>query len=352
MHFRLFSPAVSRGRIVATLALIGVMGLVAATPASAQKVESPLELIYAPDHMLVAGTLAEINPAGRIVIQKKEILAGKDKPPAKIDARVRKDALDGLRIGDKYIVAYSMYRRDPRKAVGLVANPDGAIVLDNPGIEPALFRDTPAVRAILKTGKSEHGRESRKLVDLLVAALESPDPQLRNFAAGEFAYEPELVERLNEADRAAIEKSVRNVKNAPAPRALLLEASARQPKALGDWWKSAALEIVTTTPVDGYADKASDPAGLVITALEVLDRYAVKVPPESLKRWVRNPNPPLVERVLVMLRREAPEQERPAIETALADPKLPETTRKFLNDHLRRLDRMNERKAARKEGSS
>jgi len=352
MHFRLSSPAVSRGRIVATLALIGVMGLLAATPASAQKVESPLELIYAPDHMLVAGTLAEINPAGRIVIQKKEILAGKDKPPAKIDARVRKDALDGLRIGDKYIVAYSMYRRDPRKAVGLVANPDGAIVLDNPGIEPALFRDTPAVRAILKTGKSEHGRESRKLVDLLVAALESPDPQLRNFAAGEFAYEPELVERLNEADRAAIEKSVRNVKNAPAPRALLLEASARQPKALGDWWKSAALEIVTTTPVDGYADKASDPAGLVITALEVLDRYAVKVPPESLKRWVRNPNPPLVERVLVMLRREAPEQERPAIETALADPKLPETTRKFLNDHLRRLDRMNERKAARKEGSS
>jgi hypothetical protein len=351
MHFRLSSPAASHGRLVAALAIICVMGLFAATPASAQKVESPLELIYAPDTMLVAGKLAEINPAGRIVIQKKEVIAGKDKPPAKIDARVRKDVFPSLKIGDAYIVAYSMYRRDPRKAVGLVANPDGAIVLDNPGIEPALFRDTPAVRAILKTGKSEHGRESRKLVDLLVGALDSPDPQLRNFAAGEFAYESELVERLNEADRAAIEKFVRNVKNASAPRALLLEACARQPKALGDWWKSAALEIVTTTPVDGYADKASDPVGLVLTALEVLDRYAVKVAPESLKRWVRNPNPPLVERVLVMLRREAPEQERPAIETALADPKLPETTRKFLNDHLRRLDRMNERKAARKEGS-
>jgi hypothetical protein len=134
-------------------------------------------------------------------------------------------------------------------------------------------------------------------------------------------------------------------------RALLLEAAARQPKELGDWWKETALDIVTTTPVDGYADKASDPVVLILTAFEVLDRYAVKVPPETLKRWVRNPNPPLVERVLVMLRREAPEQERPTIETALADPKLPDTTRKFLNDHLRRLDRMNERKAARKEGS-
>jgi len=351
MDFRMSRRAASRGRIVAALALFLFAGLVAVRPASAQKIESPLELIYAPGNMLVAGTLVEINPAGRIVIQKKEILAGKDKPPAKIDARVRKETLANLKIGDAYIVAYSMYRRDPRKAVGFVANPDGALVLDNPGIEPALFRDTPAVRAILKTGRSEHGRESRKLVDLLIKALDDADPQLRNLASGEFAYEPELVEELKDADRAAIEKSVRNVKNTPGQRALLLEAAARQPKALGEWWKSAALEIVTTTPVDGYADKASDPVLLVLTALEVLDRYAVKVPPESLKRWVRNPNPPLVERVLVMLRREAAEQERPAIETALADPKLPDTTRKFLNDHLRRLDRMNERKAARKEGS-
>jgi len=90
---------------------------------------------------------------------------------------------------------------------------------------------------------------------------------------------------------------------------------------------------------------------LVLTALEVLDRFAIKVPPDALKRWVWNPNPPLVERVCVMLRREAPDQERSTIQLALADPKLPETTRKFLNDHLRRLDRINELKRARKEGS-
>ena len=82
-------------------------------------------------------------------------------------------------------------------------------------------------------------------------------------------------------------------------------------------------------------------------ALEVLDRYSVKVPADALKRWIWSPSPPLVERVCVMLRREAPEQERSAIQLALADPKLPGTTRKFLNDHLRRLDRIK----ARKEGS-
>jgi hypothetical protein len=166
MHSRLPSPAAPCGRLLTVLAFL----VFASAPAFAQKVDSPLELIYAPGNMLVAGTLAEINPAGRIVIQKKEILAGKDKPPARIDVRVRKDVLGGLKVGDAYIVAYSMYRRDPRKAAGFVPNPDGALVLDSAGIEPALFRDTPAVRAILKTGRSEHGRESRKLVDLLVRA--------------------------------------------------------------------------------------------------------------------------------------------------------------------------------------
>ena len=317
----------------------------------AQRVESPLELMYAPDNMLVAGKLIEINPVGRIVIQRKDVLSGKIAPPAKIDVRVPHDALGTVKVGDSYIVAYSMFRRDPRKAVGLVPNPDGAVVLENPGIEPALFRDTPAARAILKAGSSEHGRESRKLLDLLLAALAGGDPQLQNLAAGELSYAPELGERLRDADRDAIAKSARNVKTPVGVRALLLEGASRQPKTLGDWWKSAALEIVTTTPVDGYADKASDPVSLILTALEVLDRYAVKVPPDALKRWIWNPNPPLVERVCVMLRREAPEQERSAIAQALADPKLPEATRKFLNDHLRRLDRMNERTKARKEGS-
>jgi hypothetical protein len=134
-------------------------------------------------------------------------------------------------------------------------------------------------------------------------------------------------------------------------RAMLLEGAARKPKELGDWWRASALQIVTTTPVDGYSDKAADPVGLVLIAFEVLDRYSVKIPTDALKRWVWNPNPPLVEKVCVMLRRESPEQERSTIQLALADPKLPGTTRKFLNDHLRRLDRINERARTRKEGT-
>jgi hypothetical protein len=322
-----------------------------ASPARAERLESPLELIYAPDNMLVAGKLIEINPVGRIVIERKDILSGKTRPPERIDARVPNEVMADLKVGERYVMAYSLFRRDPRDPTRLAPNREGAVVLVSPGIEPALFRDTPAIRAILKAGSTEHGRESRRLLDLLLTALNGDDAQLQNLAAGELAYEPDLGERMRDADRAVVEKTVRNVKTPTRVRAVLLEGAARQPKTLGDWWKETALQIVTTTPVDGYADKASDPVFLVLTAFEVLDRYAVKVPPDALKRWVWNPNPPVVERVCVMLRREAPDQERSTIQLALADPKLPATTRKFLNDHLRRLDRMNERTKARKEGS-
>jgi hypothetical protein len=320
-------------------------------PAHAAPLDSPLELMYAPDAMIVAGPLIEINPTGRIVIQRKEVLAGKDRPPDKIDVRAPTDVPGGLKIGERYVVAYSMYRRDPRNPVAMAVNPDGATALVSPGIEPAVFRDTPQLRAILKAGRSEEGRESRRLLDLLLAALAGADAQLANLAAGELVYEPELPERLRDADRAVIEKTVRDPHASLHMRAMLLEGAARRSKELGDWWRVVALQIVTTTPVDGYSDKAPDPVALILTAFEVLDRYSVKIPTDTLQRWVWNPNPSLVEKVCVMLRRESPEQERSTIQRALADPKLPGTTRKFLNDHLRRLDRINERARTRKEGS-
>ena len=345
-------PRTTRALSRAVLApLLVVASVLFTMPVRAQRVESPLELMYAPDASIVAGKLVEINPVGRIVIEPKDLLWGKTKPPAKLDIRIPNDFLDDVKTGERYVVAYSLFRRDPRKAVGTVPNKEGALAIVSPGIEPAVFRDTPALRAILKAGRSEEGRESRKLADLMLNALQGDDGQLQYLAAGELAYEPELGERLNDADRTRIEKPVRAA-NAPIRvRTVLLEAASRMPGKLGDWWKKAALDIVTTTPVDGYSDKASDPVLLVMTAFDVLDRYSVKVPAETLKRWVWNPNPALVERVCVLLRREGPDLERPAIHEALADPKLSEATRKFLNDHLRQLDRIDERKRARKEGS-
>ncbi len=110
------------------------------------------------------------------------------------------------------------------------------------------------------------------------------------------------------------------------------------------------MDVVASAPVDGYAVETSS-ASLVLLALEVLDQHAVAIPPDALKRWVWSANPALVEHACLMLRRQSPAGERSVIQQALADPKLPEQTRKFLNDHLRRLDRLNAESNARKDGS-
>jgi hypothetical protein len=180
---------------------------------------------------------------------------------------------------------------------------------------------------------------------------EGKDRALQNLAAGEFAQEVEFGERLREdGGQAAIENVVRDEATSPGVRTTLLVAAATRPADFGAWWQDAALATVAHTPVDGYAATAGDLDGLVLTALELLDRQGAKVPPDALKRWVWSPSPALAERASLMLRRQSPELERSTIQQALADPRLPEKTRKFLNDHLRRLDRQDARSATRKDG--
>ena len=333
--------------------LLAVAALLAwGTPSHAERVDPPLELLYGDGNMLVAGPVVEINPSGRVVFQRKDVLGGKERPPEQIDVRVPTATLQGLKVGERYIFGYTNLHTDPRNPTRATLDPNGAVLLTSIGLDPALFRDTPEVRAILKAGRSEHGRESRGLFDQLLKALNGPDPALQTLAAGEFAQEQEFGERLREdGGQAVIEKTVRNAAVPPSVRTTLLVAAATRPRDFGDWWPAAAIDLVTNTPIDGYSNTAADPYDLVLTALALLDKQATKVSPDALRRWVWSPSPPLVERASVMLRRQSPALERSTIQQALADPKLPENTRKFLNDHLRRLDRLDARTKARKDGT-
>lgn len=333
--------------IIATTA----MGLAAKDASAEGRIEPPLELLYAPDNQLVAGTLAEINPAGRLVFTRDEVLGGRGKPPAQIDVRVPASTLATVKLGERYIFGYSAQRKDPRSPTRTVLNPDGPVLLTSIGLEPALFRDTPTARAILKAGSSEHGRESKRTFDLLMQALAGADPQLQNLAAGEIAQEPDIGERLRESGHAVVEKVARDPQTPPGVRASLLQSASARPRDLGDWWQAVAIGVVTTTPVGGYADVPSDPSSLVLLAFDLLDKHAVTLPPDVLKRWVWSGNSSLVEHACVNLRRESPAMERSAITDALADPQLPPTTRQFLNDHLRRLDLLDKRLKIQKDGT-
>lgn len=317
----------------------------------AKPVEPPLELLYAADNRLVAGTLVEINPTGRLVFQRKDVLDGKPRPPEKIDVRVPPATLQRVRLGERYIVGYATGRKDPRDPLHRIADPDGPQLIVSIGLDPALFPDTREARAIFAAARTRRGRESRELFDRLMRALAGQDRALQDLVAGQISLDAEVGERLRERDAATVEKVAREAQTPPDVRASLLQSAARRPGDFGDWWRDASIALVTTTPVDGYSDSTSDPSNLVLTALDLLDQHAVKVPPDALKRWVWSANPVLAERASLMLRRQSAALERSTIQQALADPALPTATRTFLEGHLRRLDRRDAPAKAHKQGT-
>lgn len=309
----------------------------ATAPVFAEPVPSPLELLHTPGNFLIVGTVAEINPDGRLVFKRDDVLFGKPRPPELVDVRVSASTLAATRLGERYIVGYSMYRPNARLGK-MLANPDGATLLDSIGLEPALFRDAPPIRSILDAGRSEHGRESRRFYDLIMQALGGGDPQLQNLAAGEIALDRELFGRVRTDGLAAVEQAARDPKTSPHARLLLLRTAATHSGYLGEWAGTAAREIVENTPVDGYSGDTSDLPGLVLAALEVLDMGKTEISASSLQRWLHAANAALVEQAVVMLRRVSPATERRAVMDALSDPHLPAQGRVFLEDRLRRLD--------------
>lgn len=322
----------------------------AAVPVFAEPVPPPLELLHTPGNFLIVGTVAEINPEGRVVFERKEVLSGKPAPPSLVDVRVPASVLAAAKPGERYIVGYSMYRPNARLGK-MLANPDGPTLLESLGLEPALFRDAPAVRAILAAGRSEHGRESRRFYDLIMQALGGGDPQLQNLAAGEIALDHELFERVRKGGLADVERAARDPKTCVPARLLLLQTAATHAGYLGGWATAAAREIVENTPVDGYSDGTSDLPGLVLAALEVLDLGRAEISASSLQRWLHAANPALVEQAVVVLRRVSPATERTAVMDALSDPHLPAQGRVFLENRLRRLDGQAAAAKAQKDGS-
>ena len=352
------------GRASWPIAILAVL-FTTVLPVRADQVEPPLEVLYAPANMLVTGKLIEINPTGRLVFARGERLSGKQEPPQRIDVGAPKSTLATVKLGDDYIFAYTMYARDPYRPDKVVVDPHGAMLRSAPGLEPALFHDNRTTRAIIGSGAAElehegaestesarkpSGRDADVLLQRLFGALHGDDAALQNLAAHEIALSPELAARLGNRDRLALEAFVRNSKALPSARTALLLAAAREPAAYGSWWSKTAQQILASTPTGGYADATSDPSGLVLAAFEVLELHKITLRGDSLERWVSCGYPSLAEHALLALRHQAPEKEKPAIEKALADPGLSPTTRKFLTDHLRRLNLLNARLGERKEG--
>lgn len=335
-YMSIFRKSHVRTPLLFLLALLSL--LLAHSTAFAGAIEPPLDLLLSGDSRLVIGKVAEINPAGRIVFARGRVLGDYGDVPAMIDVRVSPSVLESTAVGEEYLFAYSTTHRDKLVTGGVSLNRDGAILISSSGVEPALFRNSTELRNILKVAGSERGRESRRLLDLLLKALDGRDAKLRALVAAQIALDPALGDRLKAQDQKRIERVARDSQSDPSTRILLLQVATERPERYGDWWKAAAEEVLATTPLDGYALETSDSTSLVLLAFDLFDIRKVSAPRELLARWLRSPNRLMQERSNAALGRGYPGQQRNSIEEALADQSLARETRNYLEEQLRRLD--------------
>jgi hypothetical protein len=313
--------------------------------------EPPLELMFAKQNMLVAGKLLAIDPSGRMVFSFEELLSGQSPPPRQIDVIVPRQALEQAKIGKSYVFAYSLYKQIPERPEQLRPNPRGAVMLFALGIEPALFDDSRQLRSLLNASQAKGESAERRLWKDLMKALIGKNQTLQNLAANQIAMDPELRELAGKRERKAFKRVVLDQNALPSARMALLVGSHRNPEEFGDWWPDAARQILETTPVGGYASGTGDPGALVLSAFSLLEGTGVELPKATVSRWVESEIALASERALLALRRSDPASEREAIRDALANQELPEQTRRFLDDHLRRLNLLDARLRSQKEGS-
>jgi hypothetical protein len=323
--------------------LLALVSLPLAIPAWGAPIQPPFHVLYDPLSVLMVGTLIE-KDEGRLVFRREETLHGEQATlPETVELRAVDWVVQSVSVAERYLVGYMAFSRDPQRARTMIVNPAGPHVLVSPGLEPALYPDTDEYRRFLAYGKGGHLHGRADAVPTLLAALKSGEAPIRVLAAAQIALDPGVQTQL---DRAAVGELRAVVTDADMPwssRHWLYDLASRKPEVFGRrWLRRTTRSILAEAPVTGYAH-AVNAGDLVGAAFLQADLNQWNIPEAALARWLRSDSPAMAERALVQMRRQDTELEQRHLAAALADPGVPENTRKFLLDHQRRLERIHAR---------
>lgn len=319
----------------------GLLGFCAGIMISASAASAPLkppsDSLRGTGVMLVAGVVAEVDSQGRLLLDDPVVLHGEAAPDAgQLEIRTEPWVADRLLPGERVVVGYTTLTRDPELGRRWIPDPDGPRTVVASGLEPAIFADVSETRERLLDGA---GKLRSPTLEEALAGIALKDPRWQYYYVAELVHRPASVGALGARQRLALQQVLESDDSHPAARALLLNF-APQLDVGKDWWKPGALGIVASAPV-AHINSAEWPlATLVLVAFDRLRIAGHAPPPTIAARWLRSDVPALAEAALLAVRESDPELERTLILEARAEALVPTHTRRFLDDHLRRLELM------------
>lgn len=321
------------------LVVIFFLVFLPAEPALAVKpLQPPLNVLFSPFNRLIVGTLVEINPDGRLVFKREKVYGPATDVPELIDMQAASIDRHTARMGERYIVAYTMFHHDKQYPGGKAPNRKGAVMINSSGLEPAMFPDSSTLRKLLDLASNAKTRESAQVRHLLMNLLAGKDRPLQLLAAGQVAFDMNMGKALDAADRASIGKIARDPKTSNSIRSMLLAAAADRPDELGSWWSDEVSALLETTPLDGYDQGSEDLTELVLLAFDEARYRHVAMPVASVSRWLVSPRRLFVERSNALLAEQYPLDRKKALEVALASAALVPELKTYLADQLRQIE--------------
>src|SRR5690606_3442374 len=147
-----YRPSVSmemnRTRMRST-SFIALLALVAGSAATAKPVESPSRTLRDAWTMVVSATAGGARVEGHVTRRAPDdvvTLHGTPRAPASLQVPRPQGVLDRVVEGDRLIVAYTVYQRDPTLLDRRIIDPEGPQMLFSDGLQPAVFRDDEPTR--------------------------------------------------------------------------------------------------------------------------------------------------------------------------------------------------------------
>lgn len=331
-----------RVRTIAQALLPGL--LLVSLPVLAGELKPPLQALRFQNYnLVVAERLDQPVVDSRIQIRIIERIKGDSTSPEFIDLIVQGNDDEILVPGEPYLLFYSDIERVNFKPRTEARRPDRRRLLHIEGADPAVFANTPQMRALLAPGhvEVEQGPGYR---DVVIGGMRSEDPGMVDLWTAEWAIRISLFPEIRPGEEQLLGAIIENPAQRPSARARILQAASERIDPGNVEW--------LTTSVGNVLD-ANNPADLaentvlsqvIYASLRVARKYPEESNSQPLEKWLAS-TPAIAEAAAVALRQIAPDIERSAVENAIQDQAVPEQTRTFLTDHLRRL-KLAESKAA------
>lgn len=312
--------------LVATLFVFEIVAGSAAARA-ARSLGPPSKLLAADRNFVAVVTAAKEVAPNRFRFDKREDLVGV--APAQVEVRLTGVEPGEVRPGAVYVLGFSSYLRYARFPAQKGDDPEGPKVIDLPGVGPALFEDSPAVRRLVRAPQLS----AAEVRDAALAQLARPDRRSRRLAAFELFFRPPVRAAFTaqHADQLAVVLNGAPLEPLePLTHDFLLRAAALLPAPLQGSWVTSAARRAAAAQESPQLDLSSPVPALLNTALRLLADSRRPDDAALAAHFLAANNAAVSEAALKAVEKLAPGTALDHVERALQQPGLADDTRRLL----------------------